>query len=181
MEMTEGMETEVLPDEEISDGNEYPGEDGIPSDEDPDMPETSGTDDEGIENDTTDTGTGETEDIDADSSEIEDGLPEDETDVDGTDIPVENLNVTGSILILPEGCELNLEEIGQDENIETGPEEETGFSSEQFDQISEQLEQLAETVSVQNDVLYGGTAVVCLILGALLGVLLIQGFRLRRV
>ena len=136
MEMTEGMETEVLPDEEISDGNDYPGEDGIPSDEDPDMPEASGTDDEGIENDTTDTGTGETEDIDADSSETEDGLPEDETDVDGTDIPVENLNVTGSILILPEGCELNLEEIGQDENIETGPEEETVYSSEHYHQSS---------------------------------------------
>ena len=171
MEMTEGMETEVLPDEEISDGNEHPGEDGILSDEDPDMPETAGTDEEGVENDTTDTGTGETED----------GLPEDETDVDGTDIPVENLNVTGSILILPEGYELNLEGIGQDENIETGPEEETVFSSEQFDQISEQLEQVVETVSVQNDVLCGGIAVVCLILGTLLGVLLIQGFRLRRV
>lgn len=169
MEMTEEMEAEALPDEEIPDGPDINGND-------------DGNTEEEIIDGSIDTDDG-TENTDTESFETEDGLPEDETDADGTDIPVESLNVTGSILILPEGYELNFEESGLNGNIETEMEAEEGaaLSSEQFGQISEQLEQVVEIVSVQNDILCGGTAVTCLILGAMLGILLVYGFRLRRV
>lgn len=181
--MTEGMEMEVPLNEEIEDGNEYLDEDAALSDEIQDMPETAENDEGETEGNVSDTGSEETEDAEAGSSEAENGLPEDGTDADGTDIPVEGLNVTGNILILPEGYELNFEEPSSDGNIGTEMEaaEGSALSSEQFGQISEQLEQVVETVSAQNDVLYGGTAVTCLMLGAVLGVLLIHGFRLRRV
>lgn len=183
MEMTEGMETEVSYDEEIADGNEYLDEDASLSDESQDMLETAEDDEGETEGNASDTGAEETEDADAGSFEAENGLLEDGTDADGMGLPVEGLNVTGNILILPEGYELNFEESSLDGNIETEMEAAEGsfLSSEQFGQISEQLEQVVETVSVQNDVLYGGTSVTCLILGAVLGVLLIHGFRLRRV
>lgn len=181
--MTEGMEMEVPSNEEISDGNEYLEEDASLSDEGQDMPETAEDDEGETESGTADTGYDDTADADAGSSEAENGLPEAGTDADGTDVPVEGLNVTGNILILPEGYELNFEESSSDGNIGTEMEaaEGSALSSEQFGQISEQLEQVVETVSAQNDVLYGGTAVTCLMLGAVFGILLIHGFRLRRV
>lgn len=169
MEMTEEMEAEALPDEEIPDG-----------------PDTNGNDDGNTEEEiidgSIDTDDG-TENTDTESFETEDGLPEDETDADGTDIPVESLNVTGSILIPPEGYELNFEESGLDGDMETGTgtDENAVLSSEQFGQISEQLEQVTEAVTVQNDILYGGIGFIVLMFGAVFGVLLIHGFRLRRV
>ncbi len=104
---------------------------------------------------------------------------EDETDTEETETPTESLNVNGSILILPEGYEFDPETFGLSGEAETDTAE--ALSPEQFTQLSEQLELLEESVSVQTDVLYGGTAVISLVLGAVLGVLLLHGFRLRRV
>lgn len=183
MEMTEGMEMEVPLNEEIEDGNEYLDEDAALSDEIQDMPETAENDEGETEGNVSDTGSDETGDADAGASEAENSFPEGELGADSTDIPVESLNVTGNILILPEGYELNLEKsrLDGDMKTETDVDEGTVLSSEQFGQISEQLEQVIEIVNIQNDVLYGGISGICLLLGAVLGILLVCGFRLRRV
>lgn len=114
-------------------------------------------------------------------SEQEDGggQTEESTETDGEEVPPGNISVSGNILVLPEGYELTPETFGFSGGEETDTAE--GLSPEQFTQLSEQLEQVEEAVAVQTDVLYGGTAVISLILGSVLGVLLIHGFRLRRV
>lgn len=107
------------------------------------------------------------------------GQTEESPETDGEEVPPGNISVSGNILVLPEGYEFDPETFGFSGGEETDTAE--GLSPEQFTQLSEQLEQVEEAVAVQTDVLYGGTAVISLILGAVLGVLLIHGFRLRRV
>lgn len=107
------------------------------------------------------------------------GQTEESPETDGEEVPSGNISVSGNILVLPEGYKFDPKTFGLSGGAETDTAE--GLSPEQFTQLSEQLEQVEEAVAVQTDVLYGGTAVISLILGAVLGVLLIHGFRLRRV
>ena len=118
--------------------------------------------------DTETDGTGDAE------TETGDGQTEDETET-----PTESLNVNGSILILPEGYEFDPEIFGLSGDTET--DDEAGISPEQFMLLSEQLEQTVEAVAVQNEILYGGIGFIVVMLGVILGVLLIHGFRFRRV
>ncbi len=172
-----GESEEAVPDITGDETAEPEDTDGAHSGEDETEPEDSGEDteadndaaDEEITGDDTETdGTGDAE------TETGDGQTEDETET-----PTESLNVNGSILILPEDYEFDPETFGLSGEAETDTAE--AISPEQFTQLSEQLELLEESVSVQTDVLYGGTAVISLVLGAVLGVLLLHGFRLRRV
>ena len=181
LEDTGGAE-ETMPDITGDETTEPEDTDGTHSGEDETEPEDSGEDTEAdndasdaeITGDNTETdGTGDAE------TETGDGQTEDETDTEETETPTESLNVNGSILILPEGYEFDPETFGLSGAAETDTAE--ALSPEQFTQLSEQLELLEESVSVQTDVLYGGTAVISLVLGAVLGVLLLHGFRLRRV
>lgn len=172
-----GESEEAVPDITGDETAEPEDTDGAHSGEDETEPEDSGEDTEAdndasdaeITGDNTETdGTGDAE------TETGDGQTEDETET-----PTESLNVNGSILILPEDYEFDPETFGLSGEAETDTAE--AISPEQFTQLSEQLELLEESVSVQTDVLYGGTAVISLVLGAVLGVLLLHGFRLRRV
>ena len=172
-----GESEEAVPDITGDETAEPEDTDGAHSGEDETEPEDSGEDteadndaaDEEITGDDTETdGTGDAE------TETGDGQTEDETET-----PTESLNVNGSILILPEDYEFDPETFGLSGEAETDTAE--AISPEQFTQLSEQLELLEESVSVQTDVLYGGTAVISLDLGAVVGVLLLHGFRLRRV
>ena len=172
-----GESEEAVPDITGDETAEPEDTDGAHSGEDETEPEDSGEDteeendasDAEITGDNTETdGTGDAE------TETGDGQTEDETET-----PTESLNVNGSILILPEDYEFDPETFGLSGEAETDTAE--AISPEQFTQLSEQLELLEESVSVQTDVLYGGTAVISLVLGAVLGVLLLHGFRLRRV
>lgn len=164
MEMTEELELpDISPDPEASGESE---EDAAPDAADD---ETAGEI------------TGDGMEIGGTGSEQEDGggQTEESPETDGEEVPPGNISVSGNILVLPEGYELTPETFGFSGGEETDTAE--GFSPEQFTQLSEQLEQVEEAVAVQTDVLYGGTAVISLILGSVLGVLLIHGFRLRRV
>lgn len=181
MEITEEMETEIpdaAPDTEPSEEQDT----DMPSEEPAD--ETSGNEtDVSDENqsgsdgqDTSETDAEENGD-DTEPGTEEDGL-EEET---GADTPAESINVNGSILILPEGYEFDPETFGLTDKERTDAETDALLSPEQFELLSEQLEQVTEAVTVQTDVLYGGTSVISLMLGAVFGSLLIHGFRLRRV
>lgn len=169
-----GETEETAPDMTGDETTEPEDTDGAHSGEDETEPEDSGEDTE-ADNDAADT------EITGNDTETEtgDGQTEDEAETDETETSAESLNVNGSILILPEGYEFDPETFGLSGEAETDTTE--GLSPEQFTQLSEQLELLKESVSVQTDVLYGGTAVISLVLGAVLGVLLLHGFRLRRV
>ncbi|MCI8356699.1 MAG: hypothetical protein HFI51_00930 [Lachnospiraceae bacterium] len=185
-----GESEEAVPDITGDETAEPEDTDGAHSGEDETEPEDSGEDTE-TDNDAADTEmagddmeTDETRDTETDETgdaetETGDGQTEDETETDETETPTESLNVNGSILILPEDYEFDPETFGLSGEAETDTAE--AISPEQFTQLSEQLELLEESVSVQTDVLYGGTAVISLVLGAVLGVLLLHGFRLRRV
>lgn len=153
-----------------------PADDEKDTETDNDAADTEMAGDDMETDETRDTETDETGDAE---TETGDGQTEDETETDETETPTESLNVNGSILILPEDYEFDPETFGLSGEAETDTAE--AISPEQFTQLSEQLELLEESVSVQTDVLYGGTAVISLVLGAVLGVLLLHGFRLRRV
>lgn len=177
-----GESEEAVPDITGDETAEPEDTDGAHSGEDETEPEDSGEDteadndaaDEEITGDDTETdGTGDAE------TETGDGQTEDETETDETETPTESLNVNGSILILPEGYEFDPEIFGLSGDTET--DDEAGISPEQFMLLSEQLEQTAEAVAVQNEILYGGIGFIVVMLGVILGVLLIHGFRFRRV
>lgn len=177
-----GESEEAVPDITGGETTEQEDTDGAHSGEDETEPEDSGEDteadndaaDEEITGDDTETdGTGDAE------TETGDGQTEDETETDETETPTESLNVNGSILILPEGYEFDPEIFGLSGDTET--DDEAGISPEQFMLLSEQLEQTAEAVAVQNEILYGGIGFIVVMLGVILGVLLIHGFRFRRV
>lgn len=171
-EPSEAQETDMPSDEPADEtsGNEtdVSGENQSGSD----GQDTSETDAEENENDTESSGTDETE-----PGTEEDGLEEDA----GADTPAESINVNGSILILPEGYEFDPETFGLTDKEKTDAETDAVLSPEQFELLSEQPEQVTEAVAVQTDVFYGGTAVISLMLGVVLGILLVCGFRLRRV
>ena len=176
LEDTGGAE-ETMPDITGDETTEPEDTDGTHSGEDETEPEDSGEDTEAdndaadaeITGDNTETdGTGDAE------TETGDGQTEDETET-----PTESLNVNGSILILPEGYEFDPEIFGLSGDTET--DDEAGISPEQFMLLSEQLEQTVEAVAVQNEILYGGIGFIVVMLGVILGVLLIHGFRFRRV
>lgn len=193
--MMEEMETEIqdeTPDTDASDeqDGELPSEDeasGTETDES-DSGQSGDEDQEASEDDPEKTGD-DTETSGTDDAEpgtAEDETEEDGTEEDETDVPSESLNINGNILVLPEGYEFNPDIFSPagEEKAETDAalsSEQLDQLFEQFEQLSEQLEQTTEAVTVQTDVLYGGTAVISLILGAVLGVLLIHGFRLRRI
>lgn len=174
---TDPADSETSVPEDASDGA-FPGDDETEQ-------EDGGTD--GNEADTD--ASGDNVETDGDGTEADDTETEDGTETDGTEAgdgtetddteTPESLNVSGNILILPEGYEFDPETFGL--SGETEPDAETGLSPEQFTQLSEHLELLEEYISIQTDVFYGGTAVVSLILGAVLGILLLHGFRMRRV
>ena len=177
-----GESEEAVPDITGDETAEPEDTDGAHSGEDETEPEDSGEDteadndaaDEEITGDDTETdGTGDAE------TETGDGQTEDETETDETETPTESLNVNGSILILPEDYEFDPETFGLSGDTET--DDEAGISPEQFMLLSEQLEQTAEAVAVQNEILYGGIGFIVVMLGVILGVLLIHGFRFRRV
>ena len=180
-----GESEEAVPDITGDETAEPEDTDGAHSGEDETEPEDSGEDTE-TDNDAADTEmagddmeTDETRDTETDGTgdaetETGDGQTEDETET-----PTESLNVNGSILILPQGYEFEPEIFGLSGDTET--DDEAGISPEQFMLLSEQLEQTVEAVAVQNEILYGGIGFIVVMLGVILGVLLIHGFRFRRV
>lgn len=175
MDMTEEMENpEVFPDTEETG---EPEENAVPEDADAETSEPEIPSDGNLSGDDgTEPEEGGTDDG-ADGTETDTGGTGDGTETDGTETPPGSISVSGNILVLPEGYEFGPETFGLSGETDT----ETGLSPEQLTQLSEQLEQVEDAVTDQTEVLYGGTAVVSLVLGAVLGILLLHGFRMRRV
>ncbi len=185
-----GESEEAVPDITGGETTEQEDTDGTLSGEDETEPADDEEDTE-TDNDAADTEmagddmeTDETGDTETDGTgdavtETGNSQTEDGTETNETDTPAESLNVNGNILILPEGYEFDPEIFGLSGDTET--DDEAGISPEQFMLLSEQLEQTVEAVAVQNEILYGGIGFIVVMLGVILGVLLIHGFRFRRV
>lgn len=104
-------------------------------------------------------GTGEEPVQESEGPEGEIGEPDPET-VSGNDLTVSgnDLVVSGDVIVFPEGCDLSA--LGG-EPADTGS--------------------IVQAVERQTDVMIAGFACTCFMLGILAGVMLIAGFRLRRV